>query len=883
MPSVLSLRVQPRSSVQVLATPLFALALFVCLTTHRASAAHLLDFWDHACRTTVVHAPNTNPLGEENSPKRKKPEFQNPAVTLRYDRVHDGAFSLEVNPPKAPSAVTFLTNIWTHQFEVPSASVFEFWLAAAKEGETSLPAELPVSLALESSEKIKVSAVRGEADRGWTRYTASLKNGGNIRAITLDLSMLPAPGSILLDGAGFRSGDLFIGVTDKPLDQWMNETAMTRAERVKNAFLVGTTTDFSGAERQWFDKLWSGQETAESNAALRKFFQDQLDLIKAAKADLWSLSMNVRLVEMYYELGSRSGRNPVPLEPATEKLLLELLWQRTQADNDIGWAKSNTWWLTGSENHDLNAKVSCLISSRIFMGEPDYRHRLYPDAAHAPGYGYWFSTIMTGGEGYGPETAASWQPSGQHNAADHYRAWVAFFDRYITERAKRGFFLERAAPGYMKWTLDFLYTAHRYCGDEGLQKKLGDFLDLAWADWAQEQLGGLRGGPKTRHHHTVGGYDSMSDMERFLLGGPGSTLHIYTALLLDDKNALPAPIVDLALDTRGRGRYALVSRGIGEEEAAFPRPAGTERTLTVDKVSRFLKYSWVTPDYILGTQMDHPAAVQSHLSAVGRWHGLIVGASPDTRILPTGGLEENSAGGKPQIDMERMYQTAQERNILVIQQARRWMQASPDWYPSGLMYARPIVLNVGKGWDEKAEQAGWLFFRKQAAYAAVRVVDRKTTQDPKGNALHLPIDETLPGHPDLLAPADKTWEWNEEGTGLRLNDMFSPVIIYAGSADEHGDFASFQKTVLNSRLELHKTVVPGYFSVVFQGGEKEAREIRFSANTPGIPILGGSAVNYLPEALFSGPFIQSRFGSGQFRIAKGANALDLDFKSNPRP
>jgi hypothetical protein len=47
--------------------------------------------------------------------------------------------------------------------------------------------------------------------------------------------------------------------------------------------------------------------------------------------------------------------------------------ERTYIKNDIFWARQSTWWLDGSENHDLNSKACNLVSSRIFMNEPDYR------------------------------------------------------------------------------------------------------------------------------------------------------------------------------------------------------------------------------------------------------------------------------------------------------------------------------------------------------------------------------------------------------------------------------------------------------------------------------------------------------------------------------
>ena len=92
----------------------------------------------------------------------------------------------------------------------------------------------------------------------------------------------------------------------------------------------------------------------------------------------------------------------------------------------------------------------------------------------------------------------------------------------------------------------------------------------------------------------------------------------------------------MALDRDGMGSYSYSARGVGEEEDVWPRPLGTERTLTIDTKARFLKTTYVTPDYTLGTQMDHPAAVHSHLSITGRWHGMTFAQSATARIVPVG-------------------------------------------------------------------------------------------------------------------------------------------------------------------------------------------------------------------------------------------------------
>jgi hypothetical protein len=825
----------------------------------------LLDYWDQAIRCIVSGAPASTASAD--LAERQAVHYQNHDVMLRFDDFHVGSFSLELI---RPSRVTLLASVWGYTLPLRPDATLEFWLKPS--GQDILPDKIATVAKLRERE-VEIPAERREAKDGWSRYEGLLtgSDAGELEALTLLLADRPMQ-NVLLDGVCFRSPNGTLGLTDKPVDQWVVEAANTRPKRVSVAVEAAAAEPSREELRPEFDQMWAGGEVRKANAVLREFLGHELESLKRGASQLWSLSLNMRLIQFYHEFGSKSDLRL--LEPATEKLLLEVLWERTKAKNEIGWASTNTWWLTGSENHDLNAKVCNLLTARIFMEEPDYRDRLYPNADKAPGHGYWFHLRYT--NGYGPDAVAPWKAEEPRNAAAHYQAWVAFFDRYITERAKRGFFVENASPVYMKWTLGFLHMLRAYCGNEALKRKAGDFLDFVWADWAQHQISGLRGGPKTRHHDAVGGYDSMTNMSRFLLGGPGMTNLSFQTMMLDDY-VFPPIVVELALDSRGRGRYAITARGVGEEEATRPRPVGMEKTLMVDREARFLKYSWVTPDYILGTQMDHPDAVHSHLSAVGRWHGLIVAGEPAARIVPTGGPHKTKTG-EGDADMEVMYLTAQNKNVLIGQQARRWQQVSPLWFPATPMHDKSVVLHVGSAWDEIVEEKGWVFFRKQNAYAAVReVVPRKgeTLTKPVVFKPDLPVD----GSPNFVQISDGPVAWTEDKAGITLSDNFGVFIIHAGSRSEHESFSNFRATVLASKLNLQKTVVPEYYMVSYQPGEAGAGAIQFPASAPDIPLVAGQPVNYLPEKLSESPFLESTFGSGVVTIKKNARELTLDMNT----
>ena len=327
---------------------------------------------------------------------------------------------------------------------------------------------------------------------------------------------------------------------EKRITELMAEELETRPQRIQQAFEAGAKSDFSGKDRQLFDQMWLNRNLNEANSELTIDFQTELANLAECEAkgtqpvqSLYSLWRNPRLITFYNWFGSKSSQMPNRLTPETEQTLLALLWARTRYKNDISVAKKSTWWIAGSENHDLNTKACNLLSARIFANESEYADRIYPDLGYGDGIGYGESGYC--GQGNSDRHGggrANWADGKSYNAADHYDAWLPYLNDYFTERAKRGFFLENGSPTYMKYTISYILMLYNFCGNEGLKKKIGMFLDLMWADWAQLQIAGLRGGPKTRHHKTAGGYDSMSDLAVFYLGGEGKTSFNYPQLEL---------------------------------------------------------------------------------------------------------------------------------------------------------------------------------------------------------------------------------------------------------------------------------------------------------------------------------------------------------------
>ncbi len=105
------------------------------------------------------------------------------------------------------------------------------------------------------------------------------------------------------------------------------------------------------------------KDVAKANEIIREYIKER------GLINTWGLYETPFYIRLYCWFSSRMGKFPGRLEPETEKMLLEIIWKRTLVKNDIHWARQSTWYLDGSENHDLNGKACNLVSSYIFMND----------------------------------------------------------------------------------------------------------------------------------------------------------------------------------------------------------------------------------------------------------------------------------------------------------------------------------------------------------------------------------------------------------------------------------------------------------------------------------------------------------------------------------
>lgn len=842
------------------------------LTALHLSASETLDFWAEEPLLFGATQGSADII-QPSKPKKSR------AFSLDHadKQVGDLSVVYTASGQGTDDVIGFYSSLWGEPWKLSPETVLQLYL---KIDAPKTPTDWIVEFIDASGKKLSGRSHLNNC-HDWVKWTLALQtlqaevgfDYDQVKLCQFRVS-LPDGAKVWFDGVHFISKERTIGVTDKSLDQRMREERNTRDRRITQALQASAKNDqFGGPWTSYFASLYLNQNVMEVNEKMLA------GLDAHRHEDPWSLFMTPYLCRVYYFFSSKYGKFPGRITPAVEKKLLSVLWDRTYEKNDIHWAKQSTWWLDGSENHDLNSKACNLVSSRIFMNEPEYKDRIYPD------YGY------GGGLHYGAPSyhgkdlkdrkhggRASLSDGKEYKAADHYYAWRDFMQEYFIERSKRGFFVERSAAGYMAHTLNFVDLVYTYGGDESLTQVVEQFFDLVWADWAQEQISGSRGGMKARHHNKVGN-GRMAHFMSYYLGGPGNGLCWWYWSLVNEYQ-LPKIVFQTALDRTRLGNYEYISRGIGEEENKWPRPLGTERSLLCDTESRFVKYSYVTPDYILSTQMEHPAAMHSHLSTGGRWQGMVFAQDPECRIVTVGMSYDNDGGARnKKYDMEMMYRSAQSKSVLVTQQARRWYQINPDWFPAKGYYWRPMGVYFGNSWDRLEERNGWIFVQSGNAYAAVRPVvwDEEWEKEQKDKNSGTQTRFNSHKQTPTVRLALDTYIWKRERTVIELKDKFAPLIIEGGQKEDYATLDEFMADILDNPLELYKTVVPGFHTLVYTGCGEDAKEIVFNTGNVEMPTIGGEYINYNYPMAFESPYINSKYKSGLIKMNYGQMERILDF------
>ena len=572
----------------------------------------------------------------------------------------------------------------------------------------------------------------------------------------------------------------------------------TRAETAaaaRRTLLESGLTIRRDASHPWYDATYAlcalhlEREVVEANrlvSAITRQWPVDVENKKEPEA-YWAFSALVRILVAHGSTGT--GR----LSPVAEEDLKALFWNytspRSRPDPD------KTWMLQASENHDLMRKSVHYLMATVYAADPNYRDRPYADGK---------------------------------TASNHRDRWSAFFRAFCEERARKGLFVEVASPIYQKYHLQCLLNLRDLSPDAEVRRLVENLLHVLWADWAQDQLGGFRGGGKSRSYpgkySRNGALDGITQAAPLYFDFPGSAdPGGLPTLLMATSDYSPPDIVRKIALSRLVTSYTSLSRRPGAGLVTRD-PGGYGRQSDVDPNKSTLRVARVTPDYVFGTTMFDPQSPHVGVSAQNRWSGVIFPTGPDRRIYLGCGTTRKD---KPQTYDALI--TAQSGPVLVARKKR-------EAHKYNLV---PYVV-VPSSLKDRLERKGWVFVREGAAYAGVYVLGGYRWEE------------------DRMIPED---EW-------------APILMVVGRQVDDGSFEAFQDRLLNMKTQERAD------EVVF---DCMGEELTVPRQADRLPLIRGQLPNLEPAFTYQSPYINAVWDDPVVHVSCGDEEMILDFhRDGPR-
>ncbi|HYO13716.1 MAG TPA: hypothetical protein VE685_11030 [Thermoanaerobaculia bacterium] len=170
------------------------------------------------------------------------------------------------------------------------------------------------------------------------------------------------------------------------------------------------------------------------------------------------------------------------------------------------------------------------------------------------------------------------------------RAWGEYAAAFLAAHDREGWY-EAESPGYMALSINALLHLADHAPQEVVRERAARQLDVLFAAWAQEQVGGYPAGAKSRTSSPWALADGSTPWPAWAwilagLGDPETINFMERPELAVAAYQVPAPVVRLLAERRRQPPYEIRER----------RHVGTGKRREVSTAL----YSYATPDYILG-------------------------------------------------------------------------------------------------------------------------------------------------------------------------------------------------------------------------------------------------------------------------------------------
>ena len=564
-------------------------------------------------------------------------------------------------------------------------------------------------------------------------------------------------------------------------------------------------------------RVFHNSETNEYALANRKiaencrFYIENKDVRNDRDSFYWNVGELCRIVLHY---GPKGDVAPGLLSPEAEAAFLEMAFGYCHDMSRLSDAAADgmkTWRVYESENHHVQ------------------RDSALWQLMH---------TLLKVDPAYGTRTLAHGR-----TLREHYDAWEDFFCAWMRERAKRSMFVEVQSRVYGIHTMKNVYPFYDFSERPETRRLAKNFIDLFWALWAEEQIDGASGGGMSRVYPSsaVKTATEASAWAYWYFGLNPSLAHKpdgmdYVCL---DSAYRPHPLIGrIAADAKARGVYEIEMRPLG-----WALPSNRYPNYRPDpEWGRIYRYTYATPDFIVGTQMypQAPGDKWCLISSQNRFHGIVFGPR-DAEILPIPAVKgrHSKTAKLPSVGYNSFW-SMQRKGTLLTRKNR---------YPNQTGGMR-VFFSAAGGVDKVERDGEWWFTKCGGAYSAVRVANGGARLAEAGEDAEIPFDA--------------------KGRFLVCADGWSPVIVETARACDFADEAAFRAKVKAAEFAITPSALDytGIYGNRFHmlldsddgstiDGEPYVRKIDWSIRSPFVkmPWLGDVA-----EISFGGETAQLDFG-----------------------
>jgi len=596
--------------------------------------------------------------------------------------------------------------------------------------------------------------------------------------------------------------------------------------------------NISRSARAYLQMMTDPSKDRSSSALLNEvaqYYLDHPEEISDPDSAYWASEYHAAALAKF---GSNGTVRPGAISRSDEVKLLEYMmryvsyWSRP--DRYAFSASHQTYYYWNSENHWWQETVASWGYLLALKNDPEFSKTVMPDG---------------------------------RSIQQHYEITVNYMKEHMRQRARKGFFTEISSGGYAGRMHNMYFMIYEISPDPELRRLANLSLDLWWTFWAEEQISGERGGGKVRHrglrglqpnsetHMTEAWYyhgTGTRDMD-FHRQRSRSSMDLaanYIRLLSDYR---PAPIIAAILqDRQSAPAFAVTQRRIGrsagqdengppgiinEVRTMFDRQGIPQHKFYDLENSDVLKYSWVSPNFVLGTNMRPPHDVREWVagSAQSWWHGLLL-TDPDTpypqRVVPTLLYPRDSMGEQYAV---------QSRGSLMTR------KLNDAWSPNRDNSALPMGVFISDGLERHTTLEGeFIFIDSPTIWVAVRAC---------GGDFSLAQD--------LLEPRQA-----RAGTFYRPGDDTAPVIIEASEHTGYASFEAFKDAVRTAALvqsdgAYHYQSLSGDRLSMFDDRSR--------------PRINDHVIDYMPEIVYKSRYVSSDWDSGIITIEVSGKRHVLDF------